>query len=442
MNFADPSGCDSSAANASGQEVQRISHLAHRGTEASAAPQLVQNGRHYSTHTQGALLKVAIVHEWFETYAGSERVVEQILQLFPQADVFGVADFLKDSDRAFLGGRTVHTTFVQNLPFARRKFRHYLPLMPLAVEQLDLRSYDLVLSSSHAVSKGVLTGPDQVHVSYVHSPIRYAWDLQHQYLREAGLVRGFRGALARLILHYIRMWDVRTGHGVDRFLANSEFIRRRIRKVYGRESTVVYPPVDIEAFPLCAAKEDFYLAASRMVPYKKMPIIVEAFARMPEKRLVVIGEGPDFDRCRTLASANVELVGYQPFDKLRDYMQRAQAYVFAAEEDFGITIVEAQACGTPVIAYGRGGATETVIPMGSSVTPTGLFFHEQTASSIVDAVMAFEAAKDQISPEACRASAERFSIEAFRKAYKRCVDTALVGCERLSASPPHAMERT
>lgn len=372
-------------------------------------------------------MKVAIVHEWFEVYAGSEKVVEHLLQMFPQADVFGVADFLSDKDRAFLGGRTVRTTFIQKLPFAKRRFRSYLPLMTLAIEQLDLSAYDLVLSSSHAVSKGVLTGPDQVHVSYVHSPIRYAWDLQHQYLQDSGLTNGFKGLLAKLVLHYMRMWDFRTSAGVDLLIANSAYIGRRIRKAYGRDCVVVYPPVDIEAFPLHVDKDDYYLAAARMVPYKKMPVLVEAFARMPGKRLVVVGEGPDYERCRTLAAAspNVELVGYQPADKLRSHMQRAKAFVFAAEEDFGITLVEAQACGTPIIAFGRGGARESVRPLGGTDAPTGIFFDEQTPEAVMAAVARFESTLGQISPLACRANAERFSIAAFRSTYLRRVQEVL-----------------
>ncbi|WP_420850202.1 glycosyltransferase family 4 protein [Ramlibacter algicola] len=385
-------------------------------------------------------MKVAIVHEWFDTYAGSERVVEQMLQLFPQADVFGVVDVLPDRQRAFLGGRPVHTTFIQHLPFARRRFRHYLALMPLAVEQLDLSGYDLVLSSSHAVAKGVLTGPNQLHVSYVHSPMRYATDLQHQYLREAGLAHGPAGLLARVMLHYLRMWDFRTGPGVDVFIANSAFVAHRVRKTYGRESTVVYPPVDVDAFALRADKDDYYFAAARMVPYKKMPLLVEAFTHMPARRLVVAGEGPDLQRCRKLAAGhpNIELVGHLPFDRLREHMQRARAFVFAAEEDFGITLVEAQACGTPVIAFGRGGARETVRTLGGSGTPTGVLFDAQTPASVVAAVGRFEAAGHQIQALHCRANAERFSVGAFRSAFRRVVDEALARHEqpvRAAAAP-------
>jgi len=225
-----------------------------------------------STVLNSDKLKVAIVHEWFVAYAGSERVVEQMLNIFPQADLFALVDFLPDAERGFLGGRQVHTSFIQRLPKARTAFRNYLPLMPLAVEQFDLSAYDLVISSNHAVAKGAITGPGQVHISYVHTPIRYAWDLQHQYLRESGLNSGFKSWIARACLHYLRMWDAHTARGVDTFLANSKYTARRIRKVYGRDAAVVYPPVDIARFALRADKEDYYLAASRMVPYKRMPI--------------------------------------------------------------------------------------------------------------------------------------------------------------------------
>lgn len=245
--------------------------------------------------------RVAIVHDWLVAYAGSEKVLEQIIQMWPNADLFSIVDFFPEQHRKALGGKHASTSFIQHLPRAKSSFRSYLPLMPLAVEQFDLSSYDLVLTSSHAVAKGVLTGPNQVHVSYVHSPIRYAWDLQHQYLAEAGIKRGIKSWIARSLLHYMRIWDQRTAHGVDAFVANSEFVGRRIRKVYGSKASVVYPPVDVERFELGVKHEDFYVIASRMVPYKRIPLIVEAFGAMPDKRLVVIGDGPDFERCKALA---------------------------------------------------------------------------------------------------------------------------------------------
>ena len=359
--------------------------------------------------------KVAIVHEWFTTIAGSEKVVEQILHLFPQADLFAVyADPETIRTTNFLQGRRVESSFIGNLPRASRLYRSYLPLMPLAVEQFDLSGYDIVISSAHAVSKGVLTGPDQLHISYVHSPIRYAWDLQHQYLSESGLDRGVKGWLAKWLLHKIRIWDYRTAAGVDHFVANSRFIGRRIRKVYGRRSDVIYPPVDVAAFEFCADKQDYYLTASRLVPYKRMDLIVQAFAQMPDTMLVVIGDGPEMPKLRALAPTNVKLLGYQPFDHLKRYMQQAKAFVFAAEEDFGITPVEAQACGTPVIAYGKGGSLETVVDSPDRNRATGIWFHEQSVESLVNAIQRFEALPLPIDAKVCRAHAERFSIERFR----------------------------
>jgi glycosyltransferase involved in cell wall biosynthesis len=366
--------------------------------------------------------KIAVVHEWLASHAGSEKVVEQILLMYPQADLFAVVDFLTPEQRRFVGGRFAKTTFIQKLPFARTKFRAYLALMPIAIEQLDLSAYDLIVSSSHAVAKGVITGPDQLHVSYVHSPIRYAWDMQHQYLQESGITRGIKSALARAVLHYMRLWDVRTAHGVDRFVANSSFIARRIRKVYRREAAVVHPPVDVHSFALRGDKEDFYLAASRMVPYKKMLLLVQAFARLPDRHLIVIGDGAEFDSVRAAAGPNVSVLGYQPNAVLIDHMQRARALVFAAEEDFGITPVEAQACGTPVIAFGRGGSLETVCAVDDPARRTGVYFAEQTVESIVAAVHAFEALPGGISPQVCRAHAEQFAPEKFRAALQACID--------------------
>ncbi|MGF6878133.1 glycosyltransferase family 4 protein [Paraburkholderia sp. MM5477-R1] len=359
-------------------------------------------------------VRIAIVHDWLVTYAGAEKVLEQIIACFPDADLFSLVDFL--DDRSFLRGKPVTTSFIQKLPLARSKYRSYLPLMPLAIEQLDVSAYDVVISSSHAVAKGILTGPDQVHISYVHSPIRYAWDLQHQYLQQSKLTNGPKSALARLILHYMRNWDIRTSNSVDGFVANSAFIARRIKKVYQRDAQVIFPPVDVEAFTLCTQKQDFYLTASRMVPYKKIDLIVEAFARMPERKLVVIGDGPDMAKIRAKAGPNVEIMGYQPFEVLKDRMSRAKAFVFAAEEDFGISVVEAQACGTPVIAYGKGGALETVRDL-SEPKPTGMFFDEQDTDSIIAAVNRFDELRHRFLPENCRGNAEQFSAAHFRERF-------------------------
>jgi glycosyltransferase involved in cell wall biosynthesis len=384
--------------------------------------------------------RVAIVHEWLVNYAGSERVVEQLLRVFPEAQLFSVVDFLSDAERgAFLGGRSTKTTFIQRLPGARTKFRNYLPLMPLAIEQHDLSEFDIVISSSHAVAKGVLTGPDTLHISYVHSPIRYAWDLQHQYLAESGLSAGAKGWVAKALLHYMRLWDARTASGVDHFVANSEFIARRIAKVYRREARVIYPPVDTEAFTMQAQKQSFYVTASRMVPYKRVPLIVEAFASMPDRKLIVVGDGPDLARCKSLAAPNVELVGYQSNEVLRQYLRDARAFVFAAEEDFGITLVEAQASGTPVIALGKGGALETVRDVESAAKPTGVLFREQTVAEIQQAVLRFEARREVITPEACRSNAERFANERFAREIANFVEHAWADHrERCTYRFPHA----
>ncbi len=355
-------------------------------------------------------LKVAIVHDFLYTYAGAERVLEQMLLCLPQADVFSLFDFLQPDQRGFLLNKPVRTSMIQNMPLARGKHRLYLPLMPLAIEQLDVSKYDMVISSSYVVAKGVITQPDQLHICYCHSPVRFAWDMQNQYLREAGLDKGIKGAIARLILHYIRVWDVRSSGGVDAFMTNSSFVARRVDKAYRRTATPVFPPVDTEKYTLCPEKGDYYLTASRMVPYKRIDLIVEAFNRMPDRRLVVVGEGPELEKIRRLAGSNVKVVGFQPIDRLCEYMRHAKGFVFAAEEDFGIVPVEAQACGTPVIAYGYGGVTESVID-----GVTGLFFMEHTAECLMDAVEHFE--RITWDAQAIRKNAERFSQAVFKEKF-------------------------
>lgn len=359
--------------------------------------------------------RIAIVADWLQDYAGAERVLEQLLLTFPQAEVFAVVDFVPEASRGFLQGKPVHTSFIQRLPLARRYFRHYLPLMPLAIEQLDVSGFDIVISSSHAVAKGVLTGPDQLHVSYVHSPLRYAWDMQHQYLHEAGMDCGMKGALTRWLLHKLRLWDVRTANGVDQFVANSAFIGRRVRKAYRREAEVIYPPVDLAAFtPGQTPRGPAYVTVSRLVPYKRVELIVEAFSAMPDKQLIVIGDGPDLAKVRAKAGSNVQVLGHQPFEVMRGHLQTARAFVFAALEDFGIAPVEAQACGTPVIAFGRGGAAETVRGLQQS-NPTGVLFDEQTPAALQAAVALFEQQAGRITAAACRQNAERFAIAVFRQ---------------------------
>ncbi|MFQ7968073.1 glycosyltransferase family 4 protein [Klebsiella pneumoniae] len=365
-------------------------------------------------------LNVGIVADWFITYAGSEKVVAEFLDVFPEAELYSVVDFLSSENKSHFKNKNITTTFIQNFPFARKKYQSYLPFMPLAIEQLDVSKHDVILSSSHAVAKGVLTGPDQLHISYIHSPIRYAWDLQHQYLRESNLHKGFKGLLAKWILHNIRIWDCRTSNGVDHFIANSKFIARRIKNVYGRNADVIYPPVDVERFTLNENKEQYYFTASRLVPYKRIDLIVEAFSHMKDKKLVVIGDGPEMNKIKAKATSNIEILGYQSNSVMVDYMRNARAFVFAAEEDFGITPVEAQSCGTPVIAYGKGGALETIRPIGVEKA-TGVFFYNQDVKSIIDSVNFFEQHSDEIILSDCRLNARKFSEQRFKEEIKEYV---------------------
>jgi len=366
-------------------------------------------------------MRIAIVHEWLESYAGSERTMEQLLLAFPEADLFSLVDFLPDDQRFFLHGHKPRLSFIQKLPFARKKFRNYLPLFPLAVEQYDLSSYDIVISNSHAFSKGVLVGPKQLHISHCCSPIRYAWDLRDQYLQEAGITKGLKSWVIRLVLSKIRIWDAISAQSVDEYVAISHFIAARIKKFYRRDSVVLYPPVEIDSFTLSEQKEDFYLAASRQVPYKRIDIIVEAFKQMPNRKLVVIGDGSEAKKIAKIAEncPNIQLMGYQPFAVMKEKMQKAKAFLFAAKEDFGIIVLEAQACGTPVLAFGEGGALETVID--SDHKRTGYLFNEQTPESVIAAVDRFEREGGTIKAADCRANAERFAPEIFRDKIRRFV---------------------
>lgn len=362
-------------------------------------------------------MKTAIIHEWLDNYAGSERVLEQMIACFPEADVFALVDFLPEGERGFLQGKTPRTSFLQRLPMARKRFRNYLQLMPLAVEQFDLRGYDLVLSSSHAVAKGVITGPGTTHVSYVHSPMRYAWDLQQQYLEQSGLTRGVKSLYTRWLLHRMRLWDQASSARPDLILANSSYIRRRIAKVWRRDSTVLHPPVDIQGFPLAAGPRPHFVVAGRQVPYKRIELVAEAFRALPELRLVIAGDGPSAPLVRKAAAGapNVEVRGRVPQPELVSLLQSARAFVFPAEEDFGIGMVEAQACGAPLIVFGRGGARDIV------TEGTGLVFAEQTAESLAAAIRRFVAEEARFTPDACRANAERFGIPQFRDGLRAAV---------------------
>ncbi|HEX7357378.1 MAG TPA: glycosyltransferase [Ignavibacteriaceae bacterium] len=363
-------------------------------------------------------MKTAIVHEWLVNYAGSEKVVESFTSIWPSADVFTLVDFLDDDLRKIiLKGKKTKTTFIQKLPYAKKQHRKYLPLFPHAIESFNLKNYELIISSSHSVAKGVRTKKNQLHICYCHTPMRYAWDEAEYYLKEAKLDSGIKGFISHLVLKYLQKWDVKSSKNVNYFIANSQHIANKIKRIYNRDADVIYPPVDVNKFSVTTEKEDFYLTASRLVPYKRMDLIVDAFAKMLDKKLVVIGSGPEKEKILAKATPNVDVIGYQDFESLRDYMQKAKAFVFAAEEDFGIIVVEAMACGTPVIAGNYGGTAESVID-----GVTGILFKKQDVDSIVEAVKKFDVISHSINYREIRLHSEKFSREMFEEKIKSYTD--------------------
>jgi glycosyltransferase involved in cell wall biosynthesis len=328
-------------------------------------------------------MKTAIIHDWLVTNAGAEKVLKEIVDLYPDADIFSIVDFLDDKDRKdIIKGKKVTTTFIQKLPFAKKHFRNYLPLFPKAVESLDLKGYKLIISSSWAFAKGVKKDKNAIHICYCHTPIRYAWDLYDEYTSNLKQPKKF---LVQKTLQYIRKWDIDTLDRVDYFIANSNFVKERIKRIYNRDANVIYPPVNIDKFRFYPKKDDYYFTMSRLVPYKKTKLIVEAFNKMPDKKLVVIGMGEEYNKIKNIAKSNIEILGYQDDEIAIKYMQKAKAFVYAAIEDFGIVPIEALACGTPVIALNKGGTAETIIN-----GLNGIHFENQTIQDIQNAVKRFE----------------------------------------------------
>ncbi|MCC9062473.1 glycosyltransferase [Flavobacterium piscisymbiosum] len=361
-------------------------------------------------------MKKALISDWYYVNGGAEKVIHSINSIWDDFDHFALIDFLNDEDRAYiLNGKKANTSFIQKLPTAKQNHRKFLQLFPIAIEQFDLSNYELIISSSSAVAKGVKTRKDQLHICYCHSPMRYAWDLQDQYLKDSGLDKGLKGFYAKYVLNKIRKWDVQNSENVNYFIANSNHIAQRIKKIYNRESTVIYPPVDIDFFTLEEQKEDYYFTASRLVSYKKTQLIVEAFNELPHLKLIVAGNGPEFEKLQKIAKSNIEFVGFVDVLSLKKYMQKAKGFVFAAEEDFGIIPVEAQACGTPVIAFGKGGTLETIVE-----NKTGIFFQEQTSQNIKEAVIRFE--KIQFDPKTIQEHAMKFSKQRFENEMKAFVE--------------------
>lgn len=361
-------------------------------------------------------MKKALINDWYYVNGGAEKVIHSINSIWNDFDHFALIDFLNDEDRNFiLNGKKAKTSFIQKLPTAKKNHRKFLQLFPLAIEQFDLSDYDLIISSSSAVAKGVITKKQQLHICYCHSPMRYVWDLQQQYLQDSNLNKGIKGLYAKHVLNKIKKWDVANSINVDFFIANSNHIAKRIKRIYNRESIVIYPPVDVDFFQLEEEKHDYYFTASRLVSYKKVRLIVEAFNELPHLKLIVAGDGPEFKKLQKIAKNNIEFVGFIDYEKLKNFLQKAKAFVFAAQEDFGIIPVEAQACGTPVIAFAKGGALETVIE-----NETGIFFKEQLAHKIKEAIIAFE--KIEFDPKKIRENAIKFSKQRFENEMKSFVE--------------------
>lgn len=380
--------------------------------------------------------RVALVHDWLTGMRGGERCLDVLCELFPTADIFTLLH-IQGSVSKTIEQRQIRTSVIQTLPLASTRYRYYLPLFPWAIEQFNLDGYDLILSSSHCVAKGVKTSPQALHVAYVHTPMRYIWDMQDAYVA-SGRLGPASAFMLRSIAGRLRRWDIAVNARVDYFVANSFHVADRIRRHYGREATVIHPPVETARFHIAERTDDYYLVAGAFAPYKRIDLAIEAFNRL-RRRLVIVGEGQDGGRLRRIAGPTIEFLGWRTDREVADLLGRCRALIFPGEEDFGILPVEAMACGRPVIAYGRGGVTETVIPLERSAIsdqrsavqhafslqpsalnlepqpPTGIFFYEQTVEALIQAIDLFERSVDQFDPEALRAYAFTFDRSIFEK---------------------------
>lgn len=365
-------------------------------------------------------MKVAIIHYWLVAMRGGEKVLEELLRLYPDADLYTHV-----ADRAALGGmladREIRETFIGRLPGARKHYQKYLGLMPRALEELDLSAYDLVISSESGPAKGVIVPPTAKHVSYVHSPMRYIWDHYHAYAEQLGPVGG---AYFSRLAHRLRIWDVTTAARVDRFVANSSFVAQRIERYYRREAAVVHPPVDLEAYGVGRGPRSGYLFVSQLVPYKRADLAIEAF-RGQQATLTVVGEGSERQKLERDLPPNVTLLGRVPDNQMAALYQNAKALIFPAEEDFGIVPVEAMACGTPVLAFGRGGARDTVVD-----GKTGFFFEAQSVDALRAVLERFEAEQGRFEPENLTAHAQKFGAARFRDEMQAIIEATLRGHDR------------
>lgn len=368
-------------------------------------------------------MKIAIIHDWLTGMRGGEKCLEVFCRLYPEADLFTLLH-IPGSVSSIIETRKIHTSFLQLLPFVEKKYRHFLPLMPLAIEKFDLTGYDLVLSSSHCVAKGVIPGKKTLHISYCYTPMRYIWDQYEQYFNRTA--SGILTSTAMgLIAPGLRRWDVRSSKRVDEFVAISRHVQKRIKKYYNRESTVIYPPVDSTFYsPTGERGEDFYLIVSAFAPYKRLDLAVEAFNELGYP-LVIIGEGQSAEYLRSIAGPNIQFRGWLSNEEIRSCYARCRAFVFCGEEDFGITPLEAQCMGKPVIGFAKGGLLETVIPdrqtwksetgisEEKTCHPTGVFFHQQTPEALISAIRHFEKVEDRFESEVIRNHALAFDLNIF-----------------------------
>ena len=362
-------------------------------------------------------MKIALVQDWLTELGGAEKVFQAIYQLYPNADIYTLVYNRKVLEKMNIAEEKVTSSFIQQFPFGKTKYRNYLPFFPKAIESFDLSTYDLIISSSYSVAKGICTNSNQSHICYCDSSVRYAWDLYDQYLTESNLKKGLKSMIVKHYLHKLRTWDIISTNRVDYFICNSNYIKKRIAKIYRRDAEVIYPPVAVVDFPFNKKKESYFITCSRLVPYKRIDLIVRTFSLFPNLKLKVLGDGPEMKRIKALAKSNVEILGYQSDEILRSELSKARAFVFAAEEDFGILPIEAQACGTPVIAYKKGGVLETVIE-----NETGIFFNEQTVTSLSKGIEKFLSVENDFTHEKIRENSFRFIDAKFNEAFVKFVN--------------------
>ena len=378
-------------------------------------------------------MKIAIIHDWLTGMRGGEKCLEVLCKLYPSADIFTLLH-IPGKVSPVIESHPIHTSFIQNLPFAESKYRYYLPLMPSAIEAFNLKEYDLILSSSHCVAKSVKPGPSSMHICYCHTPMRYIWDQFDQYFGK-GKSSWFAATAMKFIRGWLQRWDVKTSRRVNHFIANSRHVQKRIKKYYNQEAAIIHPPVDTGLFTpdTDEKKENYFLIVSAFAPYKRLDLAVNAFNQL-NLPFFVIGEGQDAKRLKEMAKTNIHFEGWLDNSQIRSHFARCRAFIFCGEEDFGITLLEAQAMGRPVIALGRGGALETVVPdsqswkpetgidISSTSQPTGVFFYEQTPEALIKAIQHFESIESQFDADVIRTHAQKFDISVYTKKMKTFID--------------------